>query len=125
MPAETLLLLEHFATTPITASHIKDWTNRDPMKAKVKQFVVSGWPERNTEKDLQPYFQRRNELSTNEGCLLWGSQVITPPQGRTQVVEELHEAHPGIVKTKGEARSFVWWPGIDAELEQKVKACPE
>ena len=61
MPAETLLLMEHLATTPVTATYIKNWTNRDPVLAKVKQFVASGWPERNAEKDLQPYFQRRNK----------------------------------------------------------------
>ena len=114
--------MENLATTPVTATHIKDWTNHDPVLAKVKQFVASGWPERNAEKDLQPYFQRQNEITIEEGCLLWGSRVIIPPQGRIQVVEELHEAHPGIVKMKGLARSFVWWPGIDVELEQKVKS---
>ena len=44
MPAKTLLLMEQLATTPVTATHIKDWTNRDPVLASVKQFVASGWP---------------------------------------------------------------------------------
>ena len=38
---------------------------------------------------------------------------------------ELHEAQPRIMKMKGLARSFVLYPGIDAELEQKVRASPE
>ena len=35
----------------------------------------------------------------------------------------LHEAHPGIARIKWLARSFVWWPGMDSDLEGKVKNC--
>ena len=35
----------------------------------------------------------------------------------------LHDTHPGIVKMKSLARSFVWWPKMDTNLEEKVKGC--
>lgn len=35
----------------------------------------------------------------------------------------MHESHFGIVKTKAIARSFVWWPKIDSEIENLVKSC--
>jgi len=35
----------------------------------------------------------------------------------------LHEAHPGIGRMKGFARGYVWWPGIDEEMENCVKGC--
>ena len=38
-------------------------------------------------------------------------------------MDELHEGHPGISRIKGLARGVVWWPGIDADLEKKVKEC--
>ncbi len=59
----------------------------------------------------------------DDGCILWGSRVVVPQQGRETVLEELHEGHPGIARMKALARSFVWWPGIDKELELKVKQC--
>ena len=31
--------------------------------------------------------------------------------------------HPGIVKMKQFARSYVWWPNIDAHIEAKVRGC--
>ena len=33
--------------------------------------------------------------------------------------------HPGIVKMKSLARSYVWWPNLCAEIEAKVKDCAE
>ena len=37
----------------------------------------------------------------------------------------LHEGHPGMTRMKAIARGVVWWPGIDAEIEKKVKECPK
>ncbi|XP_060110490.1 LOW QUALITY PROTEIN: uncharacterized protein K02A2.6-like, partial [Heteronotia binoei] len=61
-------------------------------------------------------------------CLLWGSRVVVPPPLRKQVLGALHKTHPGIVRMKALARSYVWWPGMDEEIEgwvQGCKACQE
>ena len=51
------------------------------------------------------------------------SRIIVPKQGREKLLALLHEGHPGICKMKGLARSYVWWPNIDADLEVQVKQC--
>lgn len=33
----------------------------------------------------------------------------------------VHEGHTGIVHMKMSARSYVWWPDINKEVEQCVK----
>ena len=68
-------------------------------------------------------YNRRTEISVEDGCLLWGTRVIIPPKGREKVLVVLHEAHPGITRTKSLARSYVWWPGLDHDIETLVKNC--
>ena len=38
-------------------------------------------------------------------------------------MEQLHDCHPGMSRMKNLARSFVWWPGIDKDIEETVKTC--
>ena len=71
---------------------------------------------------LKPYQQRKDQLSVHNGCILLGSRVVVPVAGQTKVMEELYQGHPGITRMKGLARSFVWWPGTDRQLEEKVKS---
>ena len=51
--------------------------------------------------------------------------MIIPPQGRKSVLKDLHIAHPGICRIKDLARSYVWWPSMDSELEETVRQCTE
>ena len=122
VPQETILLMESFQQSPVTASQIKTWTNRDPVLSSVRDLILRGWKESDNPA-LQPYQQRQNELSTHDGCLLWGNRVIIPIAGRKFVLDELHEGHPGVSKMKSLARSFVWWPKMDSEIEECVKQC--
>ena len=77
------------------------------------------------ENGLFPYSSRRAELSVQQQCLLWGSRVVIPPQGRERLVDELHHCHPGMVRMKVLARSYMWWPSLDKDLERRVRCCEQ
>ena len=55
--------------------------------------------------------------------MLCGEPGIVPPQGRSKVLTELHEAHPRESRMKALARSYVWWPGLNRDVLKKVKDC--
>ena len=50
-----------------------------------------------------------------------GNKVVVPSKGSIQVLELLHEAHPGIGSMKHLAQEYVWWPRIDNDIECRVK----
>ena len=121
-PPEIVLLMDHLDDSPVTARHIRVWTRRDPILSKVVDFVERGWPG-NVDKSLSTYSAKRSELSVYQGCLLWGSRVVIPPQGRNAVLLELHEGHPGMTRMKALGRMYVWWPNVDTEIERSVQEC--
>ena len=55
--------------------------------------------------------------------MLWGSRVVIPESLRGKVIDELHEVHPGMTRMKALARSYVWWPNIDKDVEAAVRHC--
>ena len=126
IPAEVVHLMEHLATTPLSSSQIQRWTDQDLTLSKVKSWVQEGWPDNpELDQELAPYNQRRLELGVEGGCVLWGCRVVVPPRGRKQALQMLHESHPGIARMKALARSYMWWPGMDKEIEHYVKECSD
>ena len=111
IPGDVLQTIEHLSSTPITADKIKIWTSRDPHLSQVLRYVQHGWPV-SVEDDLAPFARRRFELSSQDGCILWGSRVVIPPPGRALLLKELHEGLNGISRMKSLARSYIWWPGL-------------
>lgn len=122
LPADTVHLLNFLSSAPITPKLIAEQSTHDPVLSKVLRYLAMGWPD-TVEDDLRPYFSRRNELSLEQGCILWGTRVVVPMELRSLVLQMLHEGHIGIVKTKSFARRYVYWPGIDQDIEQTVRTC--
>ena len=54
---------------------------------------------------------------------MWGSRVVIPPSLRKTILAELHESHPGVSRMKAIARSHLWWPKLDADIEETVRCC--
>ena len=101
---------------------IRQATQRDPVLSRVVEHTKQGWPPV-SKRELEPFYRRKDEITLQNGCLMWGSRVIIPPKYRTQLLEQLHEGYPGIVRMKALARGYIWWPGMDKEIEQAAKGC--
>ena len=108
---------------PITAKDIGKATLLDPVLGKVFDLVISGWPEKCDEENLKPYYTRRHELSCEQNWVLWGSRVIIPQVFREKKLKELPCEQPDMCAMKSIARTCVWWPIMDEEIEREIKLC--
>ena len=113
--------LSQIDSLPVSASDVKRETRRDPTLSKVFDFTLNGWTDKPQDERLKPYYTRRNELSVENRCLMWGIRLIIPIKLRNKVLDELHEGHLGIVKMKELSRSFFWWPQLGSDIEQLAK----
>lgn len=107
----------------ITSSDVAKLTSTDPILSKVRDFVWHGWRESYNHNDMLPFVKRKDELSVDNNCLLWGTRTVIPSKLREQVARLLHDQHPGITRMKLLARSYVWWPGIEQSIETAVSSC--
>ena len=100
-------------------------TMKDPILSRVFAYTMEGWPAKLdcTNEEMKEFQKRKTELSTEQGCLIWGNRVIIPVKLRQSVLDMLHLTHSGVSGMKTLARSYVWWPNLNQDLENMVKTC--
>ena len=121
--AEDIFHISQIQYLPMTHAVIQRETKRDKILSQVYDQVQNGWQFQSKGSLLAPFYSRRNEITIHQDCLLWGIRVIIPSKLQNKVLNLLHSTHPGIVRMKSLARSYVFWPGIDKDIENLVKQC--
>ena len=127
----------------LNAELIARCTKKDIGLSKILHFVREGWPESGRsrshvtqsedQKGLKPpdetideyqaFYCRRNELSVEGDCLLWGHRVVIPEALRADMLKVLHSTHMGMTSSKQLARNYIWWPKLDEAIESMIKLC--
>src|SRR5436190_1020473 len=93
--------------------HIKKETEKYPDLKTILDQLKSGGSVKN----------RDGLYDLQSGCIIKGNQVYIPKVFRNKILEELHEGHLGVVRMKALARSTVYWPKINDDIETMVKSC--
>ena len=99
-------------------------TAKDPILSQLMRFVKEGWPHAFSE-ELKDFKKLENSLSTENGCVFYGLRVIIPSTLRNHILKLLHLGHFGMQRMKQLARSTVYWPRIDFDIElcRKCTSC--
>ena len=73
---------------------------------------------------LPTSYQRiSSELCIYGQLILRGTRIVVPEKLRSRILALAHEGHLGIVNTKQNLRTKVWWPNMDTAAERFVRGC--
>lgn len=111
----SLYQLRQLDTMPISCRDIARATQRDKDLFELYENLRTGSPSGGKE----------SQMTLQSGCIFFGHRVYIPSKYREAVLHELHYGHVGIVKMKALARSFVYWPKIDSDIESLSRNCSE
>ena len=71
----TIFTLSQIQALPVTCNQVQATTRRDPILSKIVDYVRRGWPEQVPD-NIRPYQSKKEEITIESGCLLWGIRVI-------------------------------------------------
>ena len=110
---------------PVDANIIRQESKKDPVISSVMRYVREGWPQKNVEinNDVKTFRKLSDSLSVYHGCLLHGARVVIPQALQSQILDLLHTGHFGMERMKQLARTAVYWPGIDSDIELASRRC--
>ena len=109
----------------VTRDDIRSACAIDAVLIALCEQIERGWTARSKDcpADLLPFYRARHELTVADGLVFRGERIVVPSSLRAHLLEQAHESHPGIVRTKQRLRELFWWPGMDVSAEKMVKSC--
>ncbi|RLU19986.1 hypothetical protein DMN91_008545 [Ooceraea biroi] len=99
-------------------------TVRDSILTKVTDCLRTRWLKPDAiDKDLLPYYRRREYLAIVDGILVSDEKLVIPKRLHSVVLNRLHIAHPGIRRMVQLARRYFYWPAMHDDIEKYIKKC--
>lgn len=100
-------------------------TGKDLELQKLLKVVMRDWPRTKKETPVQsrPYWNYRNEISCYAGLIFEGIRIIIAHSLRPETLQRMHAAQLGVEKCRVRARTAVFWPGINAAIDDLVSQC--
>lgn len=72
---------------------------------------------------VQCYFPFRDELVVQNGLIFKGDRFIVPEGVRRDFIDRIHETHFGIQGCLRRVREFIYWPNMNADIENFIQRC--
>ena len=114
----------------LSKEDIIEATRKDGLLQEVMHLIsTSQWNSLKPVEGVDPNTLRifakiHSELNSVDGnFVLRGSRIVVPNVLQKRVVELAHEGHQGLLKTRSQLRSKVWFPRIDSQVDSIVKHC--
>ena len=85
----------------MNVDQVQEATQTDLILLRVPRSVMTvNWADEQIALEIMPYFHKEHKITVENGCLLWGIQVIISMHLCKRLLYELHTGYPGIVQIK-------------------------
>ena len=104
---------------------VRNATATDSTLVKLGEIILKGWPDHRADTDVEllPYYNYRDELTIQDGIIYRGERIVIPRSLRQEMKSKIHAGHLGINSCLRGARDLLYWPGMSAEIRQHVETC--
>ena len=119
--------VNYIAFSKAWIAKLNETMREDPILGTVYQLTQQGWPHqiRHTLWMARAYWDFRDQLSTDEGLLLMGPRIVILSCLCEEYLERLHQGHLSAMKVQQNTRQHLYWPGLDADIEDYTRRCQE
>ena len=113
----------HLPISDVKLMELRQLNCNDPTMQMLHRYAMEGWPKSDVPPSLKSFWNVRNDIHVTDGILLKDNRLVIPLAWRTDILQKLHLSHCGIEKTKANARTTVFWPGMNKHIEDMVPCC--
>jgi transposase InsO family protein len=106
----------------LDVDRIRQGTEKDEQLMKLKRCVTEGWSD-GSKKELKHFFDKNEQLGVEWGCVMVDERIVIPERMKRSVLRILHTNHLGLNRMKQIARKYVYWQGLNKDVENFVKQC--
>jgi hypothetical protein len=120
-----LSLENSFGRTDMLLNSLREVATADETYLDLIAAVEAGFSARReiTAPSVRQYWTIRQELSVDNGLVLFGKRIVIPQRSRRDILVKLHAAHQGIVRMKRRARQTIYWPSLNNDIVSMVERC--
>ena len=106
---------------------IKNETKKEKELQELSSMIIKGWPKerRDIPQTIREYWPFRDELTIENGMIIKGNQILIPTHLRPEILKDLHIPHLGIVKTNLLAKTCIYWPRMNKDIQDLTGECSE
>ena len=104
--------------TALTTREIEESSAVDEELIEVRRAIATGQFEK-----CKQYMAVAGELCVIGQLVLRGTRIVIPQKLRPRTLALAHEGHLGVVGTKQNLRTKVWWPGMDRAADRHCRTC--
>ena len=81
---------------------LRKHTEEDHTYQQLLHYIRDGFPDHRSQlpDEFRAYWRVRDQLSVDDGLIVYGCRLVIPSSLRKQVLSELHASHQGHIRTK-------------------------